>query len=392
MRVSTGLALVLAAACSTPESDPPPGAADVDTLASGAVRVVNAPRPSWTPDTAWLLEEEFRLGTVEGGGPEQLSQVAGLRVDSLGRLFVLDFPAQEIRVFERDGSYSHTIGQKGQGPGELLRAAGMNMGPDGRLRVWDPGNNRLSVFELDGTFVTSHRRQVRGVVYPWRGEFTPDGHLIDLGVDHLGLDPGSGRSPTATAIHPIRLTHDFEILDTLPRLYYERELTPDGRGVPFGRGISSYLDRSGSLWFAHTKEYTVHERTLEGDTLLVFSLDIEPPPVTPADRDSILGLYEGRSAASRPSPDDFPPTKPVVRRIFGDNAGHLFVIPDLEDHPAGSRLDVFTTDGRYLGRLELPHPATLPYPSPWATDDRLFVVWGDDFNVPRVSAYRIVKP
>ena len=106
----------------------------VDTLEAGRIRVVNA-GPEWTEADGWTAEEDLRIGTLEGEGPDQFGQVAALKVDAQGRIYVLDYLSQDIRVFEADGSHSHTIGGPGEGPGEFMRAAGLNWHPDGNLWV-----------------------------------------------------------------------------------------------------------------------------------------------------------------------------------------------------------------------------------------------------------------
>jgi len=185
--VPAALTLIALTACG--EGAPPTTLARTDTLPGGRVRVTNL-GPAWTPETAWRLEEDLRLGTIDDDRPdEQFADIYAVLSDDEDRIYVLDGQAQEIRVFAPDGDFLRTIGGKGDGPGELSDAAGLNLGPEGRLWVWDSSVG-FHVFELDGSFVTRHRRLVRGVLYPWRGEFAPDGHLYDWGISYPGMDEG----------------------------------------------------------------------------------------------------------------------------------------------------------------------------------------------------------
>jgi len=59
---------------------------------------------------------------------------------------------------------------------------------------------------------------------------------------------------------------------------------------------------------------------------------------------------------------------------------------------AGSALDVFTREGRYLGRLHLPQPIVLPIPAPFATRDHLYVVVRDELDVLYVTRLRLIRP
>lgn len=363
----------------------------IDTLEGGRVQVVNT-EAAWTDADAWTAEEELRIGTLAGEGPDQFGQIAALKADSAGRIYVLDFLSQDIRVFEKDGTYSHTIGRKGEGPGELMRAAGLNWGSDGHLWVWDPGG-RFSVFTAAGEFIESRPRRVRGVVYPWRGEFDVDGSLIDWGLDYPGLDSRTGGSPRRIIYYPVRFSGDFEKGDTLPTLEFEFELTGDGERMLFSEGLSSFQDRRGSIWFAYNKTFTLYRRTLEGDTTLQFSIEAVPPSVAQTDIDSVRAQYEERGPPnSAPSPDMFASTKPMIRRIFSDNQGHVFVLSEQEDLALGTFVDVFRDSGRHLGRLDLPAPVNFPYPPPHATATHLYYVTTDEFDVEYVVRVRLNKP
>jgi hypothetical protein len=78
----------------------------------------------------WTLEEELRIGTVEGDVEYQFGQVGLIAVDSRDRIFVIDAQARRIRVFSSDGTHEQTIGQPGEGPGDLGALIGsLYMGP-----------------------------------------------------------------------------------------------------------------------------------------------------------------------------------------------------------------------------------------------------------------------
>jgi hypothetical protein len=364
----------------------------VDTLKGGRIRVVNT-GPEWTEVDRWTAEEDLRIGTLEGEGPDQLGQVSALKVDAQGRLYVLDYFSQDIRVFEADGSYSHTIGGPGEGPGEFMRAAGLNWDPDGNLWVWDPGG-RFSIFTPEGEFLDTRRRTVRGVVYPWRGEFDVDGTLVDWGLEFPGFtgQPG-GPAPSRIIYYPVRLSGDFAVGDTLAALDFDFAMTGEGQRMMFGEGLSYFQDRQGAIWFTHNKTFTLYRRTLEGDTTLQFSIDATPASVTGRDVDSVRAIYIDQGLPERaPAPDAFAESKPMIRRIFADDVGHIFVLSEQEELPLGTFVDVFRNDGRYLGQMDLPARVNFPYPPPFATDTHLYYITTDEFDVEYVVRLRLHKP
>ena len=362
----------------------------IDTLASGTIQVQNTGSGLWNEVTHWRLEEVFRLGTVEGGGPEQFGSVTAIRADSMGRVFVFDALALEIRVFDSLGDYSHSIGGKGEGPGEFRGPLGISVVPEGRLWTEDPGNARYSVFSPAGEYEDGFRRQIPGMIIPSMSAFSPERGFIDwASVRGQAEDPPDSDGSWANW-HPVVFTPPAQY-DTMPPLTIWRENASDGRRSPGAEALLIHVASDGNLWFAKSSEYALYQRTLEGDTTLVVALDAVADEWSGQERDSLLDYY-----AARRRPDlrisDIPRRKPIVRRIFTDGAGHVFVIPQvpgIEEEPA---MDVFQTSGHYLGRLMLPEKISFRIVSPLATRNRLYALVLDDYDVSHVVSWRLVKP
>ena len=359
-----------------------------DTLASGLVTVTNDGTGQWTEATAWRLEEDLRLGTIEGGGPEQFSQVAWIVEDEGGRIFILDYQSQDIRVFEATGAHSHTIGRLGQGPGELQNAAGLNWGPDGNLWVW--GSQRYSVFDPSGEFVTSYPRQVRGVIYPWNGGFLSDGRYFDWGLDRE-RGPNPNQSTGLTTFYPIQFSPP-DIYDTLPSLEFVAGTTSEGRLLIGRKGLMLAQAKDGSVWFAHTDEYTLYRRSIEGDTTLAFSIPSRPAAEPVTEMDSLISRYRGSGSSLEYTRENFAPFRRLVTRVLTDDAGYIYVLPEEEGVPEGTVVDVFDDSGVYLGRMEFGATVLTLGPPPYVTRDHIYAVVNDEFEVPFVVRWRIVRP
>lgn len=364
-----------------------------ETLPGGLVQVTNSGVPAWTPETAWRLVEDLRLGTAEGGGPEQFAFIAAALADSLGMIYILEALSQTVRVFHPDGRFSHSFGGSGRGPGEFVAASHLSFGPGDTIWVHDPDvGRRYSAFDCAGNLLTSHRRTVLGP--PIVARHGPDGRFIDWGMAF----PDEGPNVVAGArrvAHPIRLGPDFEVADSLPPLEFQAEMITTEIGsfpqVYFSENLVAFQDIEASIWFARTREYRIFRRDLEGDTTLVFTLPAEPAPVTPADHDEIRANYRARPDLLQAYLDALPRTKPVIRRIVGDDAGHIYVVPELAGVPAGTALDVFRDTGEYLGRLPLPVPIHITRPVIFATRDHLYYVVADEFDLPYLARFRIER-
>lgn len=372
----------------------------VDTLASGTVVVQNGDAPLLGGGAGWRLEEEVRIGTRMGDGPAAFGRIGWLLADPDGDIYVLDTQAQEVRVFDADGTYLRTIGRPGEGPGEFKNAAAMGWSPSGDLRVVDPGTGRLTVFRPSGELVETHSLPGGFQVYPWPGVFEPDGGLV-VPVPHerdgefeIGLlRYGPGLVPGDT-LSPPRFDGEeryFELADE------------DGGGirasVPFSGGVQWDLTPAGEFWVAtNTARYRIDELSAAGDTLMRIERAFEPAPLTGAEKDSaVAGMKWFTDQGGRVDRSAFPNRRPAIVRLWVAPTGHLIVQPTTSAFGSGwnapaTTLDVFEPDGRWLTRLPLPEGFSTSWPQPLFTDSVVYAGVRDELDVPYVVRFRLVRP
>ena len=362
----------------------------VDTLPNGAIQVGNSGVGIWNERTRWRLEDVFRIGTVEGGGPEQFGSVTVIRADSVARVYVFDALALEVRVFDSLGVYLHSIGGEGEGPGEFRGPVGISVAPDGQLWAEDPGNIRYSVFSPLGEYQDGYRREVPGVLIPSMSAFSPERGYVDWVSGRGQIDGRPDPDGAWSVLRPVVFSPPAQY-DTMPPLAVWRENASDGRRSPMAESLLVHVAENGDLWFAKASEYRLFRRTLDGDTTLVVTLDATPAEWSSEERDSLLQYFAGRR---RPDLElsDIPRRKPIIRKIFSDGDGHMFVIPQGPDVDEGTAVDVFRESGEYLGRLRLPERISFRIVSPVVTGNRLYALVLDEYDVSYVIGWRLVKP
>lgn len=378
--------LLIGAGCSETDTAP---IAQIDTVGT-SIEVTNTGRPLWTAETRWRLEEDLRLGTAAAADwdPEEFGDIQSVASDSRGRIYVLEGMTQEIRVFDSAGVYVHTIGGRGRGPGEFSGASELDLGPGDTLMVLDDGLMRFSVFASDGTFVGNHRRDIVGTGAPVRSTLQ-DGSYLDWAPAFP-----DGRFGARVLFYPVRYEPGFERVDTFPPVEYSQPMVPSGRRplMDFGGFLVASPDDGGTLWFAHSREYRIYRRSLEGDTALVFSLPVDAVPVGESDREYVRNRWSRRPEILSEQLEALPETKPVVYGVVPDNAGHILVFADVAGHAPGTVLDVFRESGEYLGRARLPTPAPLNPNRPpivHVSPEYLYIVVEDEMEVPYVSRLAI---
>jgi len=109
----------------------------------------NYPRDGIIQD---ILEEELSIGLDEGPEEYMLNRPFDVDVDVDGAIYILDWGDVNIKVYDKEGIYLRTIGQKGQGPGDFGFLLYMALSSDGRIFVMNTVNRQVSVFSVSGEY------------------------------------------------------------------------------------------------------------------------------------------------------------------------------------------------------------------------------------------------
>jgi hypothetical protein len=366
----------------------------IDTLPGGLVQVTNPAEGVWDSSTAWRVEEELRIGTLEGEGPDLFGDINALELDAFGRIWVLEGQSLELRVFDREGRHVRTVGRKGGGPGEFAGPMGFAWSPSGDLWVPDPRNARISLVDTAGNFVRSHPMLGGITILPWPGGFDAHGSFYNFVPDR-----SAGRG---FAIAMVRYDTALVPLDTLapprwtgPEDFFEL-VSADGRSrmrstVPFSPGLDWDLTPDGDFWFVLTGSYELYRVNGKGDTTRKVTKPFEQVAVTGEDRDSALaGLEWFTKQGGKVDGSRIPGVKPAVRSLLVADDGYLWVEPMTADRTDRGRLfEIFDPEGRYLGRLRLPFRIA---GAPVIRGNELLAVTRDELEVPFVVRAKIVKP
>jgi len=124
-----------------------------------------------------ILPELFGPGSPRG----PLSGPLGLSVDKKGRLWIAEFLAHRIRIFDPVTEAQKTIGESTAGAAALSLPVGICIGPADSMAVADSGNDRIAAITEAGTIRTLVGQSGTGP-----GELR---HPLSLCVD--AVDPGN---------------------------------------------------------------------------------------------------------------------------------------------------------------------------------------------------------
>ena len=384
---------LLIAACGSGSDAAGTWSGTVDTLPSGEIVVRNTDDPLWTPEGAWQVVEELRIGNAMSEGPDLFGSIYSFDIDAWGRIFVLDDQAQEVRVFDSGGNFVRTVGRRGEGPGEFTQAGSVDLSRNGEIWVMGLGQGRVSIFDTAGTYLRQERTDGGFVIKPYPGGFDPMGRY-NVMIPAGGMRTMARFDQSYTPIDTISLPEDPEENEFFENVNEEGSSTMRA-GVPFQRYMTWRFSPTGTVWTLLTGRYQLTEMTIDGKVLRTITKDHEPIPVTDEEREQAVESLEWFTRqGGQIDRSKIPGSKPSTVSFFIDDEGNLWVerqvaVADKDD--AGRLFDIFDGEGRFLGMLRLPFELHYSIPVPIVREGVLYGATYDEIGVLYVVRARIVK-
>lgn len=316
--------LILVVSCSQQRSKWQGTIEEVD-----GVTVVRNPIGAMYGEDVFQIDEELSIGEAEGRKEYMFQRLRTLAVNANEDIYVLDYQAKHIKMFNKEGEYVCTIGKPGQGPGELQSPMNFFCSDQGELVVGDI--NRVSYFSLDGEFLRSTAYKGGQIIIQ---DMDSDGNFyafdivgaeniyevkkFDSEFNHIASF-GTSPLPNPNEDNPFFSVLRFDIIQ--------------GTRIVSGYAEEGYVleikDTSGNLMRRIEKKYTPLEPTQE-------------------DVDEQTADYPPEMKRELSIPKYFPP----FRRMMADDEGRIYVYtyertPDREK----SFFDIFDAEGKYIFKV-----------------------------------------
>jgi len=284
-----------------------------------------------------------------------------LAVDGDGRVYVVDGRNYRIQVFDDEGCYVRTIGQRGQGPGEFLRPPWAIAIAGDRIAVSYPNSDRIDEWSLSGDFLgirhlgssarisrlagTRSGRllagySIRSGEYDWQERVglarVPDGE--DAGLTYVEkTDP------------PLPLTFSPEVGEEAPPLVLLGFYRP-----AFAAAMN------GDLYITPSDEYQVLALDVTGEPRWALRVAWRRQQPTEGDISAYLGGL--RESGATPEEQEWFRQRrrdqigvvgpwPALAELNVDGHGHLYVFPEIPGFPATHKerpVDVYSAEGEHL--------------------------------------------
>lgn len=361
----------------------------VDTLANGALAVMNDAPALWADTNGWKLVERYRVrGSI--GDSIVLNNPQSVALDDAGRVYVMDQDPAIIKQFGTDGRLIRSIGRDGGGPGEFrvgfLTVTGSN------LVVHDPRQSRTSVFDTSGTFLHSWA----SLCCYWTSiNSDPGGHVLIPGIS----PPDSGNLYVRYAVEDG--SADTLYLAPTPRDNEKTWTFKNGNrstmmmSVPFSPQTVQRTSSDGGFLMGYSGGYSIVKSRGGRDTQMVFGRKWTPVAISSERKDAIIdstvrnvtSMVKEDEARRIMKAGDIPGTAPAFTGFGADGAGNVWVQVDPGDDRNHTRFDVFDSTGTWLGQVAAP-AGIINYRMAWH-NGQLATWLEDDDGLPMVVVYDV---
>ncbi len=346
------------------------------------------------------IEADLVLGALEGEEWEMLGDIRGVDAGSDGSIYLLDFQARRIRVFDPDGGYLRTLGGAGEGPGEITQANGIVKEPGGLLWVNDHGKWRILGLRPDGTEVIRAPFPVMSFGFSWAGERDAEGRFWGSRTEPVGapnpVPPPAGVNEFHSRVWFLALHPETEARDSV--LVGERRsrsfVVPQAGGgwsvrqVPFVPTGATLVDPAGGFWATDGGDWRIFRLDARGDTVLEVEAGVPRRPVTREDRDRLVqsSVEQGslEESAARELVGAIPDRAPALTRLFLDDEGRIWVLRAVVEEGDPALWDVFDRDGVHVASVEIDVSPISAGVTPRARNGNLYLVSQADEGYPIV--------
>ena len=392
------------------------GAVALIALLVGTARPLAAQQVIELPIEDRLLdpdfEEVYRLGSLDGGGWDTFSRIAGLGFDGARNLYILDTQAMRISVVDPEGKLVRQFIGEGEGPGEFgsqyavaLRFAVLR---DGRVAVYDPGRVGFALFGADGelerTIPVDGDRTGRPILWGGVQAFPGMERVLSRTlVIYMGRsDPGP--RPQFRYVLSYDLSGDEAAVDTAARAW-----NPPSDRQAFTPEVMAGTLPGGGVVYTDSSAYAIKFTEPGGCVTRIVTRPFQPRSVTsrirteeikrrlealeggqPTGDATMRAMYQPMIEAQRAGIEsmEFYPEMPVLLALRTGWEGTIWVRRRGEEGAGGDPMDLITVDGRYLGTFS---PGSIALPEAFGPDGLAAFVETDDFDVPYVVVKRLPK-
>jgi hypothetical protein len=320
------------------------------------VNLVKNPEKPLYGDVIFVLDEVLNIGN-EADDNFLFIRVTDLDIDSEEKIYVLDAGNFRLQIFDAEGGFVRSVGQKGQGPGEFVGLPFRFFLKNDNIFIQE--YRKMNVFDTGGDFVRS---------YPL------DTYIVEFAIAEEGCLIGyADINQRETAVRGIiKMNSEGQTIKTYAEytdlgikiivaenmtytLSPNHSYTPILNFAPLGENMYIY---------GYASDYSLNLIDGNGNPLLRFQRQESPQPIYQKEKDyfinqAIKSLERSRIKLPKSKVQEtlyFNKHRAFFDKIIIDDLQRIYIrrIQPVLDTKVKVEFDIFNKNGYYLYRTELP--------------------------------------
>jgi hypothetical protein len=283
------------------------------------------------------------LHRISGAGSQLFANIGSIVTDNGESVYVMDRKLVKIHIFNREGKYRSSFGQKGEGPGEIRRPRGMAL-KNGNIIVFDTG--RIHYFTSKGTYKKSYP-----ISRDIRPRFMKDTYTL-VSVPRINWqDPkGMGR----VILYNLQNQQKRTLMEFATFKKGMVRKTSSSGSYSFSMSHSALTPllilalHQGKFYYGMSNRYRITIADENMKEKLTFSLNRKKQPVPAGFKDKVLEGIDFPDNIKKMIKKGFPDHLTFFYRIFVDKNGMIYTLVPTPLQENRLQLDVFSPTGRYL--------------------------------------------
>jgi hypothetical protein len=347
---------------------------------AGKIRFI----PEFTIDETSLPEDTF------------FESAYNVKCDENGYVYVCDYKAHNVKLFDSSGIFIKTIGREGQGPGEFNMPYDIAI-TDERLIVWNMGNRRLDALNKDGELIKSVSISIYDG-WPQMMRALPNGDVV-IASERISLgQPDKPQNYFIDIYSPdLEKKKRFYTQQIWRNKYVKKGDRAINVPLPFSPRVYWDVSPLGEIVIGYSKSYKIEIYGIDGEKISSFSHAYIPEKITNEDKKKFFASIGSFSGGERKQGADdfivknaeFPKIKPAFQQIKVDSEGNVLVMGYRKNRAEEARyFDAFDSMGNFLENVQI--LGDIGFPSYSVIRNRIF--WRqktDEEGLIKIIKYRI---
>jgi hypothetical protein len=338
------------------------------------VTVVKNPKEPMYGEDVFSLEEDLTLEKAEGSEEYLFERVRNIDIDKNDNIYVLDYMAAQIRIFDKNGELIKTFGRKGQGPGEMQYPFFMQITSKEEVMVFDPRVRHLLFFSMEGKYL--RQTSTAKIINPMHPiKLDSRGELIAFLVP----------PPPLGGIEIKKFDSNLDLLMMIKKDEKDDSYQRSGTRV-VESSLYCTVDQDDNIIWGDSEKYEIQVLNPEGKLIKKITKNYNPLKFTEKDQERYKERYSRLPITGMELV--FPKYFPAFRDISIDAEGRIFVgtYERVKNKESFFYFNVFDSEGRYIAKV--PIKVRLNRAFAWKKN-RLYSIEDDEEGFQFVKRYKV---